>query len=196
MQPVEFVELLVAEHACSGHAGDACDRRHGPIGTHQFSRGNRPAGFKWRVLHEARFEIGEAGFGFTSRAKHCLQGLGLLIDFEFDEIHRAFERDGLRLQINLPCDAGAREILAVFCNRQSNFVGQSRDFGVQLFAPPLEAEFLGARFAQCIARFVGAGVDLADRLFDQRDLVAVLGVVDGLAAMAARSRPMRARMPS
>ena len=32
-----------------------------------------------------------------------------------------------------------------------------------------------------MARFVSAGVDFADRLLDERDLVAVLGVVDGLA---------------
>ena len=75
----------------------------------------------WRMLHEARFEIGEAGFGFTSRAKHRLQGLGLLIDFEFDEIHRAFERNGLGLQINLPCNAGAREIFAIFRNCETDF---------------------------------------------------------------------------
>ena len=111
MQPVEFVELPVAEHACSGHAGDACDRRHGSIGTHLIGRGSCPTRFKWRVLQQARLEVGEAAFGFTSRGKHRLQGLGLLIDFEFDEIHCAFERDGLGLQINLPCNPGAREVL-------------------------------------------------------------------------------------
>ena len=142
---------------------------------------SRPSGFMRRMLREALFEIGEPDFGFTPRAKHRLQGLGLLIDFELDEIHRAFQRDALGFQINLPCDAGAREILAVFRKRETNLVGQRRDFGVQFFAPPLQAEFLGARFAERIARFVGAGVDFADRLLDQRDLVAALGIVDGLA---------------
>ena len=97
---------------------------------------------------QACFEIGEAAFRFTPRAKHRLQGLGLLIDFEFDEIHRAFERDALGFQINLPCDAGAREIFAVFRNCETDLFGQAGGFGVQLLAPPLEAEFLGARFAE------------------------------------------------
>ena len=133
------------------------------------------------MLREARFEVGEAGFGFAACAKHCLQGLGLFIDFEFDEIGGAFEREPLGFKINLPCDAGAREILAAFRNGEADFFGQAGGFGIQFFAPPLEAEFLGARFAERMARFVGAGVDFADRLLDQRDLVAVLGVVDGLA---------------
>src|SRR4051812_14034486 len=38
VQPVEFIELLVAEHAGSGHAGYPCDRRHGPIGSRGLRR--------------------------------------------------------------------------------------------------------------------------------------------------------------
>ena len=54
------------------HAGDARDRRHGPIGAYRFSRASRASGFLRRVLCEACFEIGEAGFGFAPRAKHRL----------------------------------------------------------------------------------------------------------------------------
>ena len=134
-----------------------------------------------RMLREARLEFGEPDFGFTSRAKHRLQGLGLLIYFELDEVRRTFERDALEFQINLPCDAGACEVLAIFRNRETNFLRQAGGFGIQLFAPPLETEFFGARFAERIARFVGAGIDFPDRLLDHRDLVVALGVVDGLA---------------
>ena len=133
------------------------------------------------MLHQTGFEIGEAGFGFASCAKHRLQGLGLLVDFQFDEIHRAFQRGALGFQINLPCDAGAGEILAVFRKCEADLFGQAGGFGIQLVAPPLEAKFLGARLAERMARFVGAGVDFADRLLDQPYLVAVLGIVDGLA---------------
>ena len=83
------------------------------------------------MLTQGLLEIGEADFGFTPRAKHGLQRLGLLIDFEFDEIHRALQRDALGFQINLPCDAGAREILAVFRNCETDLFGQAGGFGVQ-----------------------------------------------------------------
>src|ERR1700691_30057 len=103
------------------------------------------------MLREARFKIGEPAFGFTSRAKHRLQGLGLLIYFELDEIRRTFERDALGFQINLPCDTGAREILAVLGDGETDFFRQACDFGIELFVPPLETELLGARFAECVA---------------------------------------------
>jgi hypothetical protein len=132
VQPIEFIKLFVAEHAGGGNAGDARDRRHGSIGTYWFSRAKALTGFKRRMLRKARFEIGEPRFGLASRAKHRLQGLGLLIYFEFDKIRRTFERDALGFQINLPCDTGAREILAVLRNRETDFFRQPCDFGIEL----------------------------------------------------------------
>ena len=81
----------------------------------------------------------------------------------------------------IPLAQGAREVVAVFCKCEANLLRQRCNFRVQFVLPPLEPEFLGARFAERITRFVSAGVDLTDRLLHQRELVAVLGVVDGLA---------------
>ena len=142
-----------------------------------------------RVSGETLLEIGKADLGFAPCAQHGLQRLGLFLDFEFDEIHRALERDALGFQVDLPGNAGAREIFAAFGDRQADLFGQACDFRIELFAPPGETEFLGARFAEGMAGLFGAGVDFADRLFDQRDLVAALRAVDGFAGDGGEQPP-------
>jgi hypothetical protein len=89
----------------------------------------------------------------------------------------------------LPCDTGPGEIFTVLGNGETDFFRQACDFGIQLFAAPLETELLGARFAERVARFVGAGINLADRLFDDRHLVAALGGIDGLAGDGGEKPP-------
>ena len=131
------------------------------------------------------------------RPQHRLQRLGLFIEFQFDEFHRALQCDALRFQVDLARDAGTSEIFTVF-RRSARRIFSVRSATFPRPAPAAASSAETPRRGICRAQvgLIGAGIDLAHRLLDQCDLVAVLCRIDRLLAMAARSRPIRARMPS
>ncbi len=132
------------------------------------------------MLGKALLDVDETGFGLASRAEHGLERLGLFVDLERHDFQRTIQRGVLRFEIDLPRRASMGEVVASFSHRGADLVGQRSDLDPDLALAALEAEFLGARFAQRGACFLGAGVDLADRLFDEGNLVAVLRLVDRL----------------
>src|ERR1700710_2866439 len=70
VQPVEFIQLPVAEREGGGYAGDPCDCCHRMVGITFVGRLRPSAGFMRCMLRKAGFEIGKAAFRLAPRAKH------------------------------------------------------------------------------------------------------------------------------
>ncbi|MCY1222015.1 hypothetical protein D9M72_340890 [compost metagenome] len=179
MQAVEFVQLGAASLFSTRHARSAGDGGGGAGRAFHRARLGQAGCLALGELGDAALEIGEPRFGFAAGGEDRLERLLALFEIGAGAGQRLVQSGKLRFQIDLACDAGFGEVLSGGGDRGPDLFVQFREIGADFVAAAEDAVFLGTRLSDIDPGFFGGGVDFAERLFDDHDLVAAFRLVDG-----------------
>jgi hypothetical protein len=131
------------------------------------------------MLRLALAKFHQVGLDLAAGGEHGLQRLLALIDIGAGIGQSLVERGDLGFEVDLARDAGLGEVFAAGCQCRADLVVDGAQIGGERIAAAGNAVFLGLGAADIGAGFVGSGVDLAQGLFDDGNLVDVLEAVDG-----------------